>query len=163
MRIDGACHCGNIAFEAEVDPETVRICHCTDCQTMSGSLFRANIQADGEYVPAGARHAENLHQNGGQREPSGRRRSVADCGTGLYATSPTNPTSYGLRVGTIAQRAMFRPAQQIWCQSELPWTSQVSRLARREGEWPGHEAGDAADERVIAPAAANGPVHDWRK
>ena len=71
MRINGACHCGNIAFEAEVDPETVRICHCTDCQTMSGSLFRANIQAAGEHVPAGARHAENLRQDGRQREPAG--------------------------------------------------------------------------------------------
>jgi hypothetical protein len=48
MKVDGACHCGNVAFEADVDPATARICHCTDCQTMSGSLFRANIQAAGD-------------------------------------------------------------------------------------------------------------------
>ena len=33
MKIDGACHCGNITYSAEIDPENVGICHCTDCQT----------------------------------------------------------------------------------------------------------------------------------
>jgi hypothetical protein len=40
MKIDGSCHCDRISFEAEVDPATVVICHCTDCQTLSGSAFR---------------------------------------------------------------------------------------------------------------------------
>ena len=40
MKIEGGCHCGGIRFEAEVDPAAVVICHCTDCQTFSGSAFR---------------------------------------------------------------------------------------------------------------------------
>jgi hypothetical protein len=40
MKIDGRCCCGNITFAAEVDPATAVICHCTDCQTLSGSAFR---------------------------------------------------------------------------------------------------------------------------
>jgi hypothetical protein len=40
MKIDGRCRCGNITFAAEVDPATVVICYCTDCQTLSGSAFR---------------------------------------------------------------------------------------------------------------------------
>ena len=131
MKIDGACHCGNIAFEAEVEPETVRICHCTDCQTMSGSLFRANIQASAETFRV-LRGTPKIYV---KTADSGAQRAQAfcpDCGTGLWATSPTDPTSYGLRVGTIRQRAMFRPTHQIWCRSELPWTSQVDELERRE-------------------------------
>ena len=31
MKVDGACHCGSIRYEAEVDPAKVIICHCTDC------------------------------------------------------------------------------------------------------------------------------------
>jgi len=133
MKIDGACHCGNIAFEAEVDPGTVRICHCTDCQTMSGSLFRANIQADG----ASFRVVRGTPKIYVKTADSGNKRAQAfcpDCGTGLWATSPDNPTSYGLRVGVIAQRVAFKPTHQIWCQSELPWTADVAGLARREGQ-----------------------------
>jgi hypothetical protein len=40
MTIDGGCHCGAIAYEATIDPETVGICHCTDCQTLTSSAFR---------------------------------------------------------------------------------------------------------------------------
>src|SRR5881227_910405 len=40
MKIDGRCHCGFITYEADIDPEKVMVCHCTDCQTLSGSAFR---------------------------------------------------------------------------------------------------------------------------
>ena len=36
-------------FEAEVDPNTSSICHCTDCQTLTGSAFRVNIPAPAEH------------------------------------------------------------------------------------------------------------------
>ncbi len=32
MRIDGQCHCGHVSYEAEIDPDRVSICHCTNCQ-----------------------------------------------------------------------------------------------------------------------------------
>ena len=39
MKVTGACHCGAITIEGEADPEKVGICHCTDCQTGTGSAF----------------------------------------------------------------------------------------------------------------------------
>ena len=48
MKIDGACHCGAIRYEAEVDPEKVSICHCTDCQTLSGTAYRVVAPAKRE-------------------------------------------------------------------------------------------------------------------
>jgi hypothetical protein len=36
MKIEGSCHCGKISYEAEINPEYVVICHCTDSQTISG-------------------------------------------------------------------------------------------------------------------------------
>ena len=39
MRVDGACHCGAIRFEADLDPGKVGVCHCTDCQTLTGTAF----------------------------------------------------------------------------------------------------------------------------
>ena len=43
MRIDGGCHCGFIQYEGEADPEKTAICHCTDCQKLSGSAFRTVV------------------------------------------------------------------------------------------------------------------------
>jgi len=44
MRIQGGCHCGKVSYEAEADPAKAGICHCTDCQTLSGSPYVAFIQ-----------------------------------------------------------------------------------------------------------------------
>ncbi len=131
MRIDGACHCGNIAFEAEVDPR-----NCTGsviipiARHSAGRCSGRTFRRPGETFEAGAGHAENLCQNCRQWDEAAQA-FCSDCGTGLWATSPENPTSYGLRVGTITQRATFRPTHQIWCQSELPWTSEVGAVERR--------------------------------
>jgi hypothetical protein len=43
MKIDGGCHCGQITYEAEIDPEKVIICHCSDCQSLSGSAYRSVV------------------------------------------------------------------------------------------------------------------------
>src|ERR1700756_4886787 len=48
MKIDGACHCGYITIEGEADPEKTTICHCTDCQTGTGSAFRVSVPVAGE-------------------------------------------------------------------------------------------------------------------
>ena len=46
MKIDGACHCKKISFAAEIDLDNVIICHCTDCQTLSGSAYRVIAAAN---------------------------------------------------------------------------------------------------------------------
>ncbi|MEY9720684.1 hypothetical protein ABIA22_003174 [Sinorhizobium fredii] len=45
MHIDGQCHCGCVTYEAEIDPEDVSICHCTDCQRLTGSAYRVTAGA----------------------------------------------------------------------------------------------------------------------
>ena len=99
---------------------------------MSGSLFRANIQAAAETFRLVRGRPEDLCQDGGKRGEAG-----AGVLRGLRygivrRRLRTIPTSYWLRVGTITQRAMFRPTHQIWCQSELPWTWDVGGLERRD-------------------------------
>ena len=130
MQINGACHCGAIAFEAEVDPNTARICHCTDCQNMSGSLFRANILPVGDSFRV-LRGTPKLYIKTAE---SGNKRAQAfceTCGTGLYAASVSGAPNHTLRVGVIAQRASFKATQQIWCQSALPMSAAVPGLEQR--------------------------------
>ena len=68
MKIDGACTCGNIRIEGEADPATTSICHCTDCQTATGTAFRVSIPVSGDELQ-GHRRADDLHQDhGGQRQ-----------------------------------------------------------------------------------------------
>ena len=45
MHVQGACHCGAIRFEAEVNPEHAVLCHCTDCQAMASAPYRMMVIA----------------------------------------------------------------------------------------------------------------------
>ena len=42
MKVEGQCRCGQIRFEAEIDLDTVGICHRTDWQTLTGSAYRVS-------------------------------------------------------------------------------------------------------------------------
>jgi hypothetical protein len=50
MHIDGQCHCGRVTYQAEIDPERVSICHCTDCQTLTGSPYRVTVICSGDQI-----------------------------------------------------------------------------------------------------------------
>ncbi len=129
MNIDGACHCGFITYEAVIDPEKVVVCHCTDCHTLSGSAFRTVVGA--------ARDAFRLRSG----EPkiyikttdSGVKRAQAfcpECGTPIYSAAVNATPAFGIRVGTIRQRAELRPKRQYWSRSALSWVMDLGTVAR---------------------------------
>jgi hypothetical protein len=45
MKVDGSCFCGYLTYAAEIDPATVQLCHCKDCQILGGSAFRVVVPA----------------------------------------------------------------------------------------------------------------------
>jgi hypothetical protein len=132
MKIDGGCHCGKIAFEAEVDPGNVWLCHCTDCQTLSGSAFLAVIEtpAASFKLLTGQPKVYIKTVDSGEKQAHG---FCGDCGTPVYGSAVTNPQSYSLRIGTIRQRAALRsPQGQIWCRSALPWAMNLPGIEKRQ-------------------------------
>ena len=126
MKVTGHCHCGNISFEAAIDPGQVRICHCTDCQTLSGSAFRINVAT----LPGTFRFTRGTPKIYIKTTAdSGNPRAHAfcpECGTPIYAAAPgPNPASVGLRAGILDCRADLKPSRQGWCQSALPWSADL--------------------------------------
>src|SRR5262245_28132869 len=136
MKVTGGCHCGSITYEAEVNPTTVRICHCTDCQKLTGSVFRATIPS----LPGTFRLASGAPKTYVKIAESGNKRHhgfCPDCGTPIYATSAEpNPSIYGLRVGGLDQRAQLAaPTFQQWCRSAIAWSMDISKAERFERGW----------------------------
>ena len=133
MKIDGACHCGKIAYEAEVDPDGTRICHCTDCQMLSGSAFRTVVPSleDGFRLTSGELKIYVKVADSGNRRAQA---FCADCGTHIYATSTdeSGPRVYGIRLGSVRQRDRFAPKTQFWCNSAQPWLGELQSIAKVE-------------------------------
>ena len=120
MKIQGGCHCGKVSYEAEADPGKAGICHCTDCQALSGSPYVAYIQ-----VPAAGFKLRGQPKVYIKTADSGNRRAQAfcpDCGSRLWASAEHDPQMYNLRLGGVRQRAQLAPKVQVWCNSSLPWS-----------------------------------------
>ena len=133
MKIDGACHCGYITIEAEADPDKTTICHCTDCQALTGSAFRVTVPTlikDFELRSGSPKIYIKTGDSGAKRAQV----FCARCGSPLYAHPVDNPTTYGLRVGCIAQRRELVPTLQIWCDSALSWTGDIEDIPKRQRE-----------------------------
>lgn len=132
MKVDGACHCGNIAFEAEIDLADVRICHCSDCQTLSGSAFRTVVFArPGNFtlLRGTPRIYVKVSESGNDREQA----FCENCGTPIFAAAPgPEPKAHGIRAGTIRQRGQLVPMAQIWTRSEQHWLHQIPSLPKIE-------------------------------
>ena len=139
MKIDGRCHCGYITYEAEVDPAKVGICHCTDCQTLSGSAFRIGALAiDGTFklLSGQPKVYVKIAESGAKRAQG----FCPECGTAIFTSDTEDrPKSYRIRVATARQRAQLPPKVQGWHRSAQPWLADLASIPTVEKQpvpWP---------------------------
>ncbi len=128
-KITGGCHCGHVTYRAEIDPASVRICHCSDCQKLTGTAFRSNVASvpGTTFALTGAApkiYVKTCRRSGNKKRarrfaPNAARRSV------FWSSPELKPEDvYRLTLGGIDQRAALpAPGQQIWCRSALSWST----------------------------------------
>lgn len=125
MKIDGQCHCGYVTYEAEIDPEQVVICHCTDCQKLTGSPYRVTVRTS----PGDVRLTGGAPKVYVKTAASGRKRLLSfcpECGSPLFSSGEdAENTPWGIRWGSINQRRDLTPKRQIWCSSAAPWAARA--------------------------------------
>jgi hypothetical protein len=132
MKVHGACHCGAITIEGEVDPGKVTLCHCSDCQTMSSAPYRTSIPIPGKTFKMTGEPATYV-----KTAESGNRRAQAfcpACGTPLYSADPGDgpKEAYMVRVGIFKERDQLAPQRQIWTRSAQRWLGTVANLPAQE-------------------------------
>ena len=132
MEVQGSCYCGEVTYRAEVSPAEVVVCHCVDCQILTGTAYRVSVPAKAENFTLLSGEPKvflKLAESGNRRAHS----FCGNCGSPLFATSADDkPSLYMLRVGTLAERASLAPQREIWCRSALPWALRLETKSRKE-------------------------------
>jgi hypothetical protein len=128
MQVDGRCHCGRVTFEADIDPRAVSICHCTDCQTLTGSPYRVTVICSGGQIRVTGK-APKIYAKIGESGRTRYQHFCGDCGSPLFTSGEgEHADDWGIRWGAVRQRAALRPARQTWCRSAVPWLTDVPEL-----------------------------------
>ncbi len=136
MKIDGACHCGRISYEADALPEDAAICHCTDCQTLSGSAFRTIVLTQkGSFK---LRSGEpKIYVKTGESGVKRQQAFCPECGSPIFSTTVDDgPKVHSIRVGTLRQRDQFAPKAQGWFRSAQKWVGDLDSIPKFEKQCP---------------------------
>jgi hypothetical protein len=127
MRIDGGCHCGFITYEGEADSDKAAICHCTDCQALTGTTFRFSVPVSGSTFKINGQ--PTIYVKTGERGNKREQAFCPRCGSPIYAATPgPEPKTYSIRVGTIRQRSELVPRRQIWARSKQHWVNDLASV-----------------------------------
>lgn len=128
MFIEGNCHCQRVKFRSEIIPDEVEICHCKDCQSLSGSAFHTIVPAKVgtfELLSGELKKYVKIADNGASRIQS----FCPECGSPIYSSPPEGTLGVlRIRVGVIKQRDQLIPKVQYWGRSAQPWTQAISEM-----------------------------------
>lgn len=118
---EGGCACGAVRYRVGVAPLFVHCCHCTECQTQTGSAFVLNALVEGDQVTV--THGEPVPVL--TPSASGRGQEIWRCPTchvALWSHYATRGRKVAfVRVGTLDDPAACPPDVHIFTRSKLPW------------------------------------------
>ncbi len=129
MKVNGSCHCGFITVEGEADPERVSVCHCTDCQTRTGSAFGVIVPVPGntfKMTGTPTLYLKTTAERGNLRVQA----FCPKCGSSIHSTTQGEgqQATYTLRVGMLSQRDQLVPKRQNWFRSARSWVTGIDGI-----------------------------------
>ena len=119
--MEGGCACGNVRYRLTDAPMFVHCCHCTSCQTETGSAFVINALIEGERIEmlAGAPEAVMTPSESGKGQEIMR---CPTCHVALWSHYATLARKLAfVRVGTLDAPGAVPPDVHIFTRSKLPW------------------------------------------
>jgi hypothetical protein len=112
------CQCGQLAVTFTQAPVAQLICHCRDCQTISGmpyakaAFFKAEEQcAQGEF--------KAIEMTGGSGKPKQYRR-CSHCNDFVYATVDALTGLLGVAADRLGPPFEFQPMAHVWTSEKAP-------------------------------------------
>ena len=135
--LSGMCACGSVKYvlrKGERSP--IYACHCTDCQTRTGSAFSEHMlvrYSDLEITGLTDQYDTRLGENTCISFVG-----CPVCRVRIYAANNRRPGHVTLRCGTLDQSVGVEPSAHFWLRSKQPWVMIPSGQARHntQPEYP---------------------------
>lgn len=111
--------CGDMRYALDEDPLTVYVCHCTDCQTLTGASFSLSmiVRREALRLLRGEPREASVTLDDGRVKSA---RYCPRCITKLFGPSRV-PGLCLVAPGTLDDTSWLSPAGHIWTRSAQPW------------------------------------------
>ena len=142
----GGCQCGVISYELLGSPITLYRCHCTDCQTASGSAFGMSmwVKKDDFKLTSGILKSFIRTADSGAKVES----FFCDaCGVRIYAKAAVlNSEHIVLKPGTLQNTDDLYPSADIWLKSKQDWFELPTDTKHFQGQPSSDELNEGYEE-----------------
>ena len=118
---EGGCLCGAVRYRVTDEPYLAAVCHCTNCQKISGSAFRiaAYFEESAVQIKSGALKTYEFRSDESDRWL--KTEFCSTCGTTVSWTAEAFPGSRGISGGTFDSPNWIKPAMHTWTRSAAHW------------------------------------------
>ena len=120
-KFEGGCFCGKVRYSAEADPIFAGICHCKNCQKITGSSFSIVVA-----VPTPAMKVTGDVKTFDSKGDSGSATHSTfcpNCGSPVIDTADMMQGVTMIRAGTLDDQSVVQPTMEIYCDSKMPWVA----------------------------------------
>lgn len=120
---EGGCSCGHVRYRMTSKPLIVHCCHCSWCQTQTGSAFVLNALIETDRVELLKGDVELIDTP----SPSGKGQDIARCPKcevavwSHYYMGGARDFIRFVRVGTLDEPGRLPPDVHIFTKTKLPW------------------------------------------
>lgn len=117
----GGCHCGAVRYEVTAEPVASVMCHCSDCQKLSGTAAAAIFA-----VPREAMKSEGEVSYYAKTGDSGKEARMAfcpNCGTRLFGLPEVASHLATVCASSLDNPAQFEPTANIFTASAQHWAA----------------------------------------
>ncbi|KFK96412.1 hypothetical protein IV04_04780 [Serratia sp. Ag1] len=115
----GGCACGSIRFKITAPLMGVGVCHCTDCQKLSGGAPNYVALAP-EASFAVTQGEAKIYSIKGDSGNNVKRAFCPECGTPLWSM-PTQAPFVAVKLGALDNNADLKPNLHLYVESAAPW------------------------------------------
>ena len=124
----GRCHCGAIAYQLAGEPQSVALCHCSDCRRSAGAPCVAWAMFPEEALTVSQGTPRTINSSG-----TAMRSFCADCGTGLfYRNQAVLPGIVDVQSATLDDPESLPPMAHIQTAERLAWVTRLGELPEYE-------------------------------
>jgi hypothetical protein len=115
----GGCLCGAVRYSLNGAPLLVHVCHCHDCQSVSGSAYSLTVLVTTAALALTGPLETFTRTTASGREV--RNTACSKCRAGLTSNDVARPNYTGLRAGTLDDANWAVPIAQTFVRSAIPW------------------------------------------
>ena len=120
--LEGGCQCGKIRYRVTGAPLTLYACHCTECQSQSGSAFGMTMVVPEEaysIIKGEPRFYRSTSSTGRTKLGA----FCPDCGTRIYHKPEWRKGTISVKPGTLDETGWLRPNVHLWTSSKQEWVT----------------------------------------